>query len=100
MDIFSEKIESLVKQLSYAKYRKLPGVGGQGASRTLEEEAVYSPNNVRITDYINSTAPKFIMGTTPLNDQTWADFKSQLRNLGIEEQIRIQQAAYDRWLKR
>jgi hypothetical protein len=40
------------------------------------------------------------MGTLPLNDQTWAEFKAQLRNLGIEDSIRIQQAAYDRWLKR
>jgi putative aldouronate transport system substrate-binding protein len=83
-----------------ARYCKLPGVGGQGADRTLEEQVVYSPNNVRITDYLNSTVPKFIMGTTPLNDQTWADFKAQLRNLGIDENISIQQAAYDRYMKR
>jgi putative aldouronate transport system substrate-binding protein len=83
-----------------AKYPKLPGVGGTGAARTLEEDAVYSANLVRITDYIDSTVPKFIMGTQPLNDQAWAQFKAQLRNLGIEENIRIQQAAYDRWIKR
>jgi putative aldouronate transport system substrate-binding protein len=69
-------------------------------SRTAEEETVYSTNNVRINDYVNSLVPKFIIGTTPLNDQTWAEFKAQLKNLGIEENIRIQQAAYDRWLKR
>ena len=83
-----------------AKYPKLPGAAGQGATRTLEEEAVYTPNNVRITDYINAEVPKFIMGTQSLNDQTWENFKAQLRNLGIEENIRVQQAAYDRWLKR
>jgi putative aldouronate transport system substrate-binding protein len=83
-----------------AKHTKLPGPAGTGASRTLEEDTVYAANNVRITDYIDSTVPKFIMGTQPLNDQTWAEFKAQLRNLGIEENIRIQQAAYDRWLKR
>ncbi|MDR2178655.1 MAG: hypothetical protein LBP20_11560 [Treponema sp.] len=83
-----------------AKFSKLPGVGGSGAARTLDEESVYAANNVRITDYIDSTVPKFIMGTLPLNDQTWADFKAQLKNLGIEDNIRIQQAAYDRYLKR
>jgi hypothetical protein len=83
-----------------AKNGKLPSVGGQGAVRTAEEDAVYVANNVRITDYIDSTVPKFIMGTQALNNQTWAEFKAQLRNLGIEENIRIQQAAYDRYLKR
>jgi putative aldouronate transport system substrate-binding protein len=83
-----------------AKYPKLPGSAGGGAVRTLEEDRVYSASLVRIRDYIDSTVPKFIMGTQPLNDQTWAEFKAQLRNLGIEDNIRIQQAAYDRWLKR
>jgi hypothetical protein len=40
------------------------------------------------------------MGTIPLNDQTWVDFKTQLKNLGVEENVRIWQAAYDRYLKR
>jgi putative aldouronate transport system substrate-binding protein len=83
-----------------AKYTKLPGVGGSGATRTLEEERVYSADLVHVRDYLDSTVPKFIMGTQPLNDQTWAEFKAQLRNLGIEDMTRIQQAAYDRWLKR
>jgi hypothetical protein len=83
-----------------AKYPKLPGSAGSGAARTVEEDSVYSANLVRIRDYIYSTLPKFIMGTQPLNDQTWTEFKSQLRNLGIYENIKIQQAAYDRWLKR
>jgi hypothetical protein len=83
-----------------AKYTKLPGVGGQGVGRTAEEDAVYAPANTRIMDYLNSEVTRFIMGTQPLNDQTWEAFKAQLRNLGIEENIRIQQTAYDRWLKR
>jgi hypothetical protein len=83
-----------------AKLTKLPGLGGGGASRTVEEDKVYAPNNVAITDYLNSTIPKFIMGTQPLNDQAWAEFKATLRSLGAEENLRIQQAAYERWLKR
>jgi putative aldouronate transport system substrate-binding protein len=83
-----------------AKHTKLPGPAGTGAARTAEEETVYAASYVRTTDYLDSTIPKFIMGTLPLNDQNWAEFKTQLRNIGIEEQIRIQQAAYDRWLKR
>jgi putative aldouronate transport system substrate-binding protein len=83
-----------------AKLTRLPGGYGTGAARTAEEEAIYAPNHVSISDYLDSTIPKFIMGTLPLNDQTWAEFKAQLQNLGIEDNIRIQQAAYDRWLKR
>jgi hypothetical protein len=40
------------------------------------------------------------MGTLLLNDQTWVDFMAQLKNLGMEDIIRIQQTAYDRYLKR
>jgi putative aldouronate transport system substrate-binding protein len=83
-----------------AKYPKLPGPAGTGALRTTEEETVYAASNVRITDYLDSTVPKFIMGTLLINAQTWAEFKAQLRNLGAQDMIRIQQAAYDRWLKR
>jgi putative aldouronate transport system substrate-binding protein len=83
-----------------AKFPKLPGGYGSGAARTSAEDEIYTPSYVRITDYLNSTVPKFIMGTQPLNDQTWAEFKAQVRNLGIEDNIRIQQAAYDRYLKR
>jgi hypothetical protein len=44
--------------------------------------------------------PKFIMGTAPLNDQSWTDFKAQLKTLGIEENLRLTQTAYERYLKR
>jgi hypothetical protein len=79
-----------------AKYKSLP----MAVSRTREEEAVFSVALVRLVDYANSTVPKFIMGTLPLNDQTWAEFKAQLKTLGMEDAIKIQQAAYDRYLKR
>lgn len=79
-----------------AKQKKLPS----SLYRSAEEDNTFSTNSTRITDYMNSSVPQFIMGTVPLNDQTWTDFKSQLKNLGIEENLHIQQAAYDRWLKR
>jgi putative aldouronate transport system substrate-binding protein len=71
-----------------------------GISYSSEEESTLSGINVQITDYINSTIPKFIMGTLPLNDRAWADFKAQLKALGIDDTLRIRQAAYDRYLKR
>jgi hypothetical protein len=36
----------------------------------------------------------------PLNDQSWAAFKAQLKALGVEDNIRIQQTAYERYLTR
>jgi putative aldouronate transport system substrate-binding protein len=78
------------------KIKKVPGA----ISYTAEEEKSMSAKSVQINDYVNSMIPKFIMGTAPLNDQTWADFKAQLKALGVEENIRITQAAYERYLKR
>ena len=69
-------------------------------SRTIQEDTVFAANAVAIDDYINSTLPQFIMGTLPLNPQSWADYKARLRALGVEDNIRIQQAAYDRYLRR
>jgi hypothetical protein len=44
--------------------------------------------------------PKFIMGTIPLDDKAWQDYKAQLKALGVEENISMTQAAYERYLKR
>jgi len=40
------------------------------------------------------------MGTTALDDKAWADYKAQLDALGLPELLRVNQAAYDRYLKR
>jgi putative aldouronate transport system substrate-binding protein len=79
-----------------AKMKKLVSA----LSYPTEDEKKMTANNAAINDYIGSSIPQFIMGTQPLNDQAWAEFKATLRNLGAEENLRIQQAAYDRWLKR
>jgi putative aldouronate transport system substrate-binding protein len=64
-----------------------------------EDDRKYTENQARIMD-VMANLPKFIMGTTPLNDATWEEFKNQLKAYGAEENHRIQQAAYDRYLKR
>jgi ABC-type glycerol-3-phosphate transport system substrate-binding protein len=79
-----------------AKMKRIPG----GISFTVEEEKTVGANSVRIDDYVYSTVPKFIMGTQPLNDRTWAEFKAQLQAYGNDENLRINQAAYERYLKR
>jgi putative aldouronate transport system substrate-binding protein len=75
---------------------RLPG----SLFRPTDEDKTYADNTVKITDYLDTSVPKFIMGTTELNDDTWAEFVNQLKALGIEENIRIQQEAYDRYLAR
>jgi putative aldouronate transport system substrate-binding protein len=69
-------------------------------SRPTGDDKIYSSNNAAINDYVSTSVPKFIIGTTPLNDQTWTEFKTRLRTLGIEENLRIQQEAYNRYLAR
>jgi hypothetical protein len=79
-----------------AKQTRLPSA----ISRPTSEDKIYANNTFAINDYIGSSVPKFIMGTTPLNDKTWADFKAQLVALGIYENLRILQEAYNRYMAR
>ena len=67
---------------------------------TLEEAAILAANEARFTDFIDQTMATFIMGTAPLNEETWEDFLAQLRDFGFEENREIWQAAYDRYLGR
>lgn len=65
-----------------------------------EEDKVYTDNQTKLSDYVQSNVSKFIMGTTPLNEESWESFKAQLMAYGIEENLRIQQEAYNRYLSR
>jgi putative aldouronate transport system substrate-binding protein len=76
--------------------RKLPSVLYYGAA----EERVLRDRTVTITDYVDSLIPKYIMGTESFNETVWEQFKRQLITYGLEDSIRIQQEAYDRYLKR
>jgi putative aldouronate transport system substrate-binding protein len=59
-----------------------------------------SDNTSQITDYVNEHVPKFIIGTVPLNQQTWNEYVSQIKALGIDENLKIYQEAYDKYLAR
>ncbi|HHV10839.1 MAG TPA: extracellular solute-binding protein [Clostridiales bacterium] len=71
-----------------------------GVSRTIEEDQKYTSNQANIDDYLNSMILKFIMGTEELNDSSWEDFKAQIKAFGVEENIAINQAAYERYNNR
>ncbi|MDW7657882.1 MAG: hypothetical protein SCM11_12000 [Bacillota bacterium] len=49
-----------------------------------------------ITDYIKTAEAKFIMGKEPLENID--DFYAQLKTLGIEEYLKLQQEAYDAYM--
>lgn len=69
-------------------------------SMPLEDSQEYQTNNVNILDYLNSMVPKFIMGTEPLNDESFKDFVNQLKEYGIDDNIIFTQTAYDNYLER
>lgn len=75
---------------------KLPGA----ISRPAEEDVLFTQNNTQLLDYVQTSVPKFIIGTTELSEETWEAYKAQLVAYGIEENLRIQQEAYDRYLNR
>lgn len=69
-------------------------------ARPTAEDKTFADNNVQLTDYLNTSVSKFIMGTEPLTEESFAAFVGQLKAYGIEENLRIQQEAYDRYLQR
>lgn len=76
-------------------HKKLPEL-----YRTVEEEETYTSNQSRIDDYVNTMVLKFILGDIELNDQSWDSFKKQIESYGVNENIKIMQAAYDRYNNR
>ena len=53
-----------------------------------------------LTTYISEFVCKIIMGQMELNDQTWGQFQDQMTAMGLDRVVEINQAAYDRFLKR
>lgn len=65
---------------------------------TTEEGAEYSSIYADIDTYITETVPSFITGAKPLSE--FPDFVTQIKSMGIDRCIEIQQAALDRFLAR
>jgi len=94
--------EELVASEIWARYHdsetigKLPG----SLSYPVEESITLTDNSTIIYEYIDTMAPKFIMGTEELTEESWNAFVEQIKAYGIEESLQIQQDAYDRYLER
>lgn len=68
--------------------------------RTTEEEAAYTANQSNIDDYVNTMVLKFILGDEKLDTASWEKYKKQIESYGINDNIAIMQATYDRYQNR
>ena len=70
----------------------------RAVSRTDEEAVVYSDVYTPISSYISEMALKFILGEESLDN--FDAYVAKLKEMGIEDVLKVQQAAYDRYLAR
>ena len=68
--------------------------------RTTQEEDAYLGNQSAIDDYVRTMVLRFILGDMELNEANWETYVNQIKAYNIENNIAIQQAAYDRFLAR
>ena len=62
---------------------------------TGEENAKYTTIMSEVNTLVNEKISKFIMGVEPISN--YDDFVKGLKKMGIEDALKIQQAAYDRY---
>ncbi|MCL2059613.1 MAG: extracellular solute-binding protein [Oscillospiraceae bacterium] len=86
-----ESVENWNKDINYV--RIMPPV-----TRTPAESERYSDLLADIGTYVEESRLSFINGTRPLSD--YDSYLAQLKDMGVEEVIAIQQAALDRFLAR
>lgn len=67
-------------------------------SPSAEQNEITSRLYTQIFDYINSEVPQFIMGTKPINEETFKTFVDQIYAYGLDEYISIYQSMYDDYL--
>lgn len=71
-----------------------------GAMLTAQENSSFTDYYNKFQDYSNSMVPKFIMGTEELTEESFAAYVAQMNEYGVEESIKLYQAAYDRYMSR
>ena len=54
--------------------------------------------NTLIADYVTAESAKFIKGTRPCTDAEFAKFFQELKDLGVEQYIALNQAALEGWM--
>ncbi len=71
-------------------YRRMPNV-----SRTDEENSVFVTTMADLDTYVQSNSIKMVIGTESIDN--WDNFINTIKNMGIEEVIKVQQQATDRY---
>ena len=66
---------------------------------SAEDNDIKSSNYSSYSDYLDSMVPKFIMGTEPLTEESFAAFVAEMNRLGVEESTAIYQSYYDAYAK-
>jgi len=66
-------------------------------SLTAEESSAYSSAYADILTYTDEFTLGVIVGNTKLDDNTWNEYISTLKTLGIDKCVQYQQAALDRY---
>ena len=71
-----------------------------GATLTAQESDSFTDYYNKFQDYSNSMVSKFIMGTEELTEESFAAYVAQMNEYGVEEAVKMYQAAYDRYMSR
>ena len=75
--------------------QKLPSL-----SYTVDESAEYSNLSTEISTYVEQEFLKFVVGDAEINDENWNAFVDQIKAMGIDRQVEMEQVAYERYLAR
>lgn len=65
-----------------------------------DESAKLSRIMTQVNSYTDEMFVKYVMGQQPMSKSSFDAYLAQLNNLGINDALKIEQAAYERYLKR
>ncbi|OON99029.1 MAG: hypothetical protein ATN35_02520 [Epulopiscium sp. Nele67-Bin004] len=63
---------------------------------TIEENKIITDINSPINSYTTQKTAEFIMGQTPINDDTWKEYVDTVYAMGLEQVLEVYEAAYAR----
>lgn len=66
---------------------------------TKEEQEEVSQIKVDLETFVVENEAQFITGAKEINDDTWNEYITTLKNIGVERFEEIHQSAYDRWVE-
>jgi putative aldouronate transport system substrate-binding protein len=103
---FVQDVQSFLQQMKYPQQLDAIGAWGKAENNiqlppmtlTSDESSELASIMNDINTYSEEMIVKFIMGVEPLN--SFPDYVSNLKSIGIEKAVAIQQAALDRYLQR